>query len=46
MKYTISFAGDLRAEVEVKDDKIKVLNAVNGWGNPVPVENIKIEAAN
>ena len=43
MKYTITFGGDLKAEVEVTDGEIKVLRAVNGWGYPVPAENIKIE---
>lgn len=43
MKYIITFSGDLRAEIEVNDGEVKVLHAVNGWGNPVPAENIKIE---
>ena len=44
MRYTITFGNDLRAEIEVSDDgEVKVLRAVNGWGNPVPAENIKVE---
>lgn len=43
MRYTITFGSDLRAEIEVNDSEVKVLRAVNGWGNPVPTENIKIE---
>ena len=43
MKYTITFGGDFKAEVEVTDGGIKVLRAVNGWGNPVPTENIRIK---
>ena len=43
MKYIITFSNDLRTEIEVNDGEVKVLHAVNGWGNPVPAENIKVE---
>lgn len=43
MKYIITFSNDLRTEIEVNDGEVEVLRAVNGWGNPVPAENIKVE---
>lgn len=44
MKYEIDFGGHLLAVIEVNCDKINVLSAMDGWGNPVPQNNIAISS--
>lgn len=40
--YTVDFAGNVKAEIEVKNNTITVTNAMDGYGNPIDVKNIKI----
>ena len=41
-KIEVNFDGNLLAEIETTDKNLKVLNAVNGWGEPVDVAKIQI----
>lgn len=38
----IVFGNHLMALLEITDNEVKVIAAVNGWGNPVDLETIKI----
>lgn len=42
MKKVIDFDGNCLAEVEFTDSSIKVLRAINGWGEKIEEEKIKI----
>lgn len=42
-KIEINFNGSLLAEIEVKNNNIKVLRAVNGYGDIVDVNKISIK---
>ncbi len=42
--YEISFGNHLQCLIEVTNNEIKVTDAVNGWGDNVPLAEIKITA--
>ena len=41
--YEINFDGHLKCQIEVAEGKLNVLKAMNGWGDGIPTEDIKIE---
>lgn len=41
-KYQIEFGNHVGAEISVKNNQIKVETAMNGWGDKIPLEQIKI----
>ena len=43
MIIVVDFDGHLEAEIEIINNKIKVLRAVDGWGEIVNVNNVKIK---
>lgn len=40
--YEIEFGNHLLALIEVENNEIKVIASINGWGNPIEIETIKI----
>ena len=40
--YTIDFGGNILARIEIEEGKLTVTNAMDGWGNALPLENITI----
>ena len=41
-KYEIDFDGNVLAGIEISDNTPKVFGAMNGYGNGISIENIKI----
>ena len=41
-EYEIEFGNHLLALIEVENNEIKVIASINGWGNPIEIETIKI----
>ena len=41
-RYQVDFGSNLRAIIKVSDNKIEIKNAIDGWGNPVMLSQIKI----
>lgn len=39
----INFNGNCKAKIQVVNGKVKVLNAIDGWGNPIDLSKIIIE---
>jgi hypothetical protein len=40
--YQIDFGNHLRTQIKVSNNKIQVEGAINGWGNGVPLNEIKV----
>jgi len=40
--YTIDFGGNVKAKIEVHDNSITVLNAMNGYGDNISLDEIDI----
>lgn len=43
LMFEISFGNHLQCKIEVKNGHIEVKDAINGWGDNVPLSEIKIE---
>jgi len=41
-EYDIDFGGHLKAGIRVSASRIEIIGAVNGWGNAVPDDDIKV----
>ena len=41
-KYEIDFDGNVLAGIEISENTLKVFGAMNGYGNYISIENIKI----
>ncbi len=41
--YEIDFGGNVRVRINVIDNKIEVEAAINGWGDDIPLSDIRIE---
>jgi len=44
--YQIDFGNHLRCKIKVTDNKIEVEGAMNGWGNPVPSNEVIVVELN
>ncbi len=40
--YEIDFDGNCRAIIKIDGDKIRVISAMNGWGDSIPISKIEI----
>ena len=40
--YEIDFDGQLKATVEVKNNRIEILKAINGYGTLIPLNKVKV----
>jgi len=41
--YEIDFGGNLKAIIKVTDNKIEIEDAMNGWGDGIPLNDIRID---
>ena len=41
-RYNIDFNGNCKAGIEIKNNEPKIIGAMDGWGNPIRVGDIKI----
>jgi|GEM_PF-3328806 hypothetical protein len=42
-KYEIDFGNHLRAGLQIKNDEVEIIGAVNGWGDNVPLSEVLIK---
>jgi len=39
--FEIDFGGHLKAQMIIEDGKLKVTDAMNGWGDPVDISTVR-----
>ena len=40
--YEIDFNGLVACKIEVKDNEMKIVAAINGWGDPIDLKDIRV----